>query len=573
MDETIDTAANACSACKQYKRKCNKALPTCSTCSRLRRPCTYLIPESHRPSQQDEITLLRARVEELEKLIDKSIAGNKSLVTSPSSSSPAHETNGSIGPNLSSSLFFLDQRYFAHLHCSVQPGLLPVPDDIADILKDECERSRGLEQLISRYFDAVHGWMPIISKARMKKVLNVPGDNINADTAFLLSCMKLLLHAPQSGSLPEALPLYRIIKAVALQLELAGLQSLMVIQGELLIAVYELGHGIYPAAYTTVAQCARQAISIGIHSREAPHFLQPWAEWEEEIRVWWFIVMLDRHVTVGRELRPLCTENPSKHTPLPADGEAWDKGAMIASERLYVSSPTTASASPYARLAQAYNLLGRVIRHCNDPIQDLAFMLDEMSTLHQATSALLELTANEESEGSYVALAVCFSTLMKLHKNFLYHSFRQGFLDQADFQLTARIREYTEVSFNTMRDISLEALILAQSLEQQIVVSGVDKLSPLVLHCFYRAAFWLSYLVSANREDRFVIGLSVFDRVFKALNLRWKAAEWAIDFGLSTSPRSILTAPDSLAREAEILDAVNGLGITLHNSYNAKNRN
>ncbi|RDW85927.1 hypothetical protein BP5796_04252 [Coleophoma crateriformis] len=378
----------------------------------------------------------------------------------------------------------------------------------------------------------------------MEKVMNVPRDNANADTAFLLSCMKLLLHTPQSGSLPEALPLYRIIKAVALQLELAGLQSLMVIQSELLIAVYELGHGIYPAAYTTVARCARQAISIGIHSREAPHFLQPWAEWEEEIRVWWFIVMLNRHVTVGRELRPLCTENPSKHTPLPADGDAWDKGAMIASERLYVSSPTTARASPYARLAQAYNLLGRVIRHCNDPIQDLAFMLDEMSTLHQATSALLELIASEESEGSYVGLAVCFgyvrdvvqafnpakssanltSTLMKLHKNFLYHSFRQGFLDQADFQLTARIREYTEVSFNTMRDTSLKALILAQSLEQQIVVSGVDKLSPLVLHCFYRAAFWLSYLVSANREDRFVVGLSVFDRVFKALNLRWKAA-------------------------------------------------
>lgn len=64
--------------------------------------------------------------------------------------------------------------------------------------------------------------------------------------------------------------------------------------------------------------------------------------------------------------------------------------------------------SPYARLAQAYNLLGRVIRHCDDQDQDLDFILDEMSTLHQATSALLELTRSEESDDSYVATAVCF---------------------------------------------------------------------------------------------------------------------------------------------------------------------
>ena len=80
---------------------------------------------------------------------------------------------------------------------------------------------------------------------------------------------------------------------------------------------------------------------------------------------------------------------------------------MIGPERLYISSPATATTSPYARLAQAFNLLGRVLRHCDDQEQDLAFILEEMGTLHQATSALLELTRNEESEDSYVATAVC----------------------------------------------------------------------------------------------------------------------------------------------------------------------
>ena len=113
---------------------------------------------------------------------------------------------------------------------------------------------------------------------------------------------------------------------------------------------------------------------------------------------------------------------------------------------------------------------------------------------------------------------------MKLHKNFLYYSFRPGFVDKADSQLASRIHEHTERSFNTMRDTSLQALNLAQSLERNIVISGIDKLSPLVLHCLYRAAFWLSYLAATNGEDRFVIGRSILDRVLKALSLRWKAA-------------------------------------------------
>ena len=79
----------------------------------------------------------------------------------------------------------------------------------------------------------------------------------------------------------------------------------------------------------------------------------------------------------------------------------------MAPDRLYVSSPASAVISPYARLAQAYNLLGRVIKHCDDQDQDLAFMLDELGTLHQALSALLELIALDESDHSYVSSAVC----------------------------------------------------------------------------------------------------------------------------------------------------------------------
>lgn len=82
-----------------------------------------------------------------------------------------------------------------------------------------------------------------------------------------------------------------------------------------------------------------------------------------------------------------------------------------------MSSPTTAVTSSYARLAQAYNLMGRVIRHCDDEDQDLTFILEEMSTLHHAISALLDLVTQERFEDSYVVTAVCFRYLGDVFKS------------------------------------------------------------------------------------------------------------------------------------------------------------
>lgn len=152
-----------------------------------------------------------------------------------------------------------------------------------------------MKNLVTSYFECFHSWMPMVSSAFVGRVLENPVTSIQADTCFLLSCMKLILAKPESGEIPKDLPIYRIVKTAGLQLEMNGLQSLKTIQGELLIALYESGHGIYQASYTTVARCARQAISLGIHIRESPRFLQPWPEWEEEVRVWWFVVMLDRY--------------------------------------------------------------------------------------------------------------------------------------------------------------------------------------------------------------------------------------------------------------------------------------
>jgi hypothetical protein len=113
---------------------------------------------------------------------------------------------------------------------------------------------------------------------------------------------------------------------------------------------------------------------------------------------------------------------------------------------------------------------------------------------------------------------------MKLHKNHLCNSFRQDLESGTDNQLASRIRECTEGSYHTLQDISLRIVTFGQSLERHIVVSGIERLSPLALHCLYRAAFWLSYLVTATGENRFITGRLICNRVLETINLRWKAA-------------------------------------------------
>lgn len=260
----------------------------------MHRVCDYSIPDSTRPGPEEEITLLQTRVEELEKLVEKSVTANTVALT-PSLSTLVTRTCNQIQAQVPLSLIFLDERFSVHIHSSRRAVSVPVPNDIMDVLKEEYSQPQGMTRLVSQYFDTVHGWMPIISKMRMRRVLDRSGQNIQADTAFLLACMKLLLHTPQIETVPEDLWLYRIVKSSHLQLEIAGLQSLMTIQGGILITVYELGQGIFPACYTTVAQCARQAISAGIHDRKGPQNFEQWTDWEEQIRVWWFIVMLDRY--------------------------------------------------------------------------------------------------------------------------------------------------------------------------------------------------------------------------------------------------------------------------------------
>jgi hypothetical protein len=84
------------------------------------------------------------------------------------------------------------------------------------------------------------------------------------------------------------------------RVENSCLISLQLLQSAILIAIYEIGHGIYPAAYLSVGHAARLGNMMGLHDRKNATQLfkeaETWSQCEEERRTWWTVVMLDRYV-------------------------------------------------------------------------------------------------------------------------------------------------------------------------------------------------------------------------------------------------------------------------------------
>lgn len=83
---------------------------------------------------------------------------------------------------------------------------------------------------------------------------------------------------------------------------------------------------------------------------------------------------------------------------------------IVPPEHICLSS-LTSSVSPFARLAQASNLLGRVIRHCNDTALELEFVLDNFEMLCQTIFSLVELLSQDDSMTTInagIAATICF---------------------------------------------------------------------------------------------------------------------------------------------------------------------
>ncbi|KAL4923389.1 fungal specific transcription factor domain-containing protein [Aspergillus undulatus] len=185
--------------------------------------------------------------------------------------------------------------------------------------------------------------MPFISKKRFYDIhlAYLPSISLSPEIALPLIAQKLIISIPpENGNQNPRTALYDATKHFYVDIDRLGSLSIQDLQANIIIALYELGHAIYPTVYTTIGTCARyaQAMGIGINAKTRASMntlrVLTSVEAEERRRAWWAIVILDRFVTIASTGRPLATAHPALGDLLPADDEEWDHG--VCSSYLYL---------------------------------------------------------------------------------------------------------------------------------------------------------------------------------------------------------------------------------------------
>lgn len=151
------------------------------------------------------------------------------------------------------------------------------------------------------YFGSIHYRLPIISESRFNQNFPTLFNPATIDFTTLCLCMKLVHTSPSQQAVGETdavSPSYLIAKSSIGLLEATGFLTLDAIQSRLLLVLYEVGHGIYPAASVSIGSCARLARHAGLsrdfwHAQEAAVTT---SDAEERRRTWWAIHNLDRYV-------------------------------------------------------------------------------------------------------------------------------------------------------------------------------------------------------------------------------------------------------------------------------------
>ncbi|KAJ5522778.1 hypothetical protein N7513_013351 [Penicillium frequentans] len=512
----IGEAPRACASCKRNKRGCDKSLPKCSLCIRHNRDCDY--SENSQFNHRDELEDLRSRVLELEQRLTP-------VTLTPAASSisdllnPDNSAHHSLYHDLSAVASFIDSDTSSTCNIPSPSNNIPAPEEISSLLSIS-----DMEEIKYRYFNSVHTWMPIVSKIRLERITQCEPRLLKADALLLIMCMKLVCTYDQRQGSSN---LYNLTKKLSQEVELNGLVTVRTVQAGLLLCVYEAGHGIFPAAFLNISCCARQGVVLGLHNRLAPQLAgnpRSWVDWEERQRVWWMVVILDRYIAIGSDYRPLCTEDPNRDTLLPASDSAWDNGEMMCPERVLLSSNSDTPVSSFARLAQASNLLGRVVKHCNDTSLEIEYVLDNFERLTQTIIAFLQLiTTNQDlsSNPFSTAAAICFSALFKLAS---HHACDMHIEQGLDIAVASRVREIMQRSVQMLKDTSNQVILFVRDTRQSLTSETMELVSPLVLNCIYSSTANLSWMGIENGAPQYAVGKAVCEEMLQSLGARWKAA-------------------------------------------------
>ncbi|ORY09177.1 hypothetical protein BCR34DRAFT_657535, partial [Clohesyomyces aquaticus] len=273
--------------------------------------------------------------------------------------------------------------------------------------------------------------------------------------------MYLVCAKPVNGELtPHTRSLYLLLKSIIGMLEAIGIASIEMLQGRLLMNIFEIGHGLYPAAYISAGANVRAAIDSGAHvssdhplylfgSPERAHYAQ---------RTWTFILLTNsRYASLERG-------KPSGPNLQPFLGKCGDR------RRARDICPD--------KLTQVSQLLGQVLIHIHKGIPSQAFDYLSALQIHKLAKEQLADNGRESPKQDALtssAVAVCRSALLEVFEyrsSFKNSSIRSSHVTVPSFFETL-VREMAEESRSSVCNPSLV---------------NIETVPVFVPHCIYKAA-------------------------------------------------------------------------------------
>ncbi|KAL7935536.1 hypothetical protein V8C35DRAFT_279265 [Trichoderma chlorosporum] len=386
-------AVNSCEPCGRGKRRCDRGWPSCSTCARIGRSCVY-----------DKDSLRPLRGEAGSSVLDSPARADTNSPYSQQSSRSA--TDIWTSPN------------FTDITSSVEPFLhdslrRPTVDIIVQkhFLRIIGSRSE-MHRIADSYFATIARRISVVSAQRLyARLPKIESPSCAADFAALCLCLHLLLQLPQQHDSSMQSSLYVTLKGIISLLEATSYHSLEVIQCRILIAFYEIGHGIYPAAAASVGSCAKMARFAGFHRHSILSSYDDEREIvaEEKKRTLWALHNLDRYLNLTMGESIFTTPFAQENDPLPIEEELWAKNIAPSLVTHNLNTPADVSIGAFARECQISHLVGRVLRNVYEPVSDSAFQAKEAAQLEATMKTFIPLLQNDVIDfGKYcISFAIC----------------------------------------------------------------------------------------------------------------------------------------------------------------------
>jgi hypothetical protein len=166
---------------------------------------------------------------------------------------------------------------------SSESSQVPILDFSASILSSEAAIKTAIiqklshntpEEVATRYFRSIQTWFPIISFTEICDRLPRTWNQTSTDLCLLFASMSLItelpqLHSSHRGGVAQELETpYLSLKSWVAILEGRGMNSLDFLNSRTLLVLFEVVHGIFPAAYISIGSLFRAADTLQNHCKD-----------------------------------------------------------------------------------------------------------------------------------------------------------------------------------------------------------------------------------------------------------------------------------------------------------------